>query len=168
MPPVCLRCVYFVFGMPAQYFPDWGFSVEKSCRVAFPWESQRRLNRAIQPTNKLIPNVGGVSTDVCQGNALFCRGIFNVNRPVFCTQHASLVVVLVLFSLLSQRWGTADAEIKALSAEHPKLSNVPALKPEVGQNITFHASPTAWNSTFLISAFLVHSTSFFSILLLGM
>ena len=43
--------------------------------------------------------------------------------------------------------------------------NALALKPGVGQYIALYASPTCSNSACLISAFLIHSTSFCFILL---
>ena len=50
------------------------------------------------------------------------------------------------------------------SAENPVVSRVLSLQAEVDQNVTLHAPTTARNSAFLISAFLVHSTSFSPIL----
>ena len=40
-------------------------------------------------------------------------------------------------------------------------SEVLPLQPGVGQNIAMHATPTASSFSFLVSIFLVHSTSFF-------
>ena len=40
---------------------------------------------------------------------------------------------------------TADTEIKVASVENQDLTNVFPLKPEIGQNIATHASPTARN-----------------------
>ena len=45
--------------------------------------------------------------------------------------------------------------------ENPVLLEFLSLKPGVSQNIAVYALPTARNYIFLISAFLVHSTSFF-------
>ena len=42
-------------------------------------------------------------------------------------------------------WGTLNAGIKVSSAESPRLAKVLSVKPGVGQNKTFHASPTARN-----------------------
>ena len=39
--------------------------------------------------------------------------------------------------------GTADAEIKVLSAENPEVSKFFAFKPTLGQNMASHASPAA-------------------------
>jgi len=47
------------------------------------------------------------------------------------------------------------------TAENPKISTVPSFTPGVNQNTASHVSPTATKSAFLISAFPVHSTSFF-------
>lgn len=59
-----------------------------------------------------------------------------------------------------------DAEIKApplqRTQRYQRFSL--SLKPMVGQNIASHASSTAMNPAFLISAFVVHSTSFFPII----
>ena len=63
---------------------------------------------------------------------------------------------------LTQWRGAADAEIKNPTAENPKLSKLPSVKPGVGQNTGSHASAAARNSIFLISAFPVLSTSFSS------
>ena len=41
-----------------------------------------------------------------------------------------------------RNWGTAHTEIKVTLPERPVLSEVLLLKPEVGQNIVMHASPT--------------------------
>ena len=58
--------------------------------------------------------------------------------------------------------GHADAEIKISFGESPELSKFfGSFKPEVRQNIALHALPSARDSAFLISAFQVHSTSFF-------
>ena len=59
-------------------------------------------------------------------------------------------------------WVSADAEDKVPSAENPGLSEVLSFKPGLGHNIAMHASPNAriFFSPFLISTFLVHSTSF--------
>ena len=48
----------------------------------------------------------------------------------------------------------------SVTSENPELPKLPCFKPSVGQEIYFHALPTARNSAFLISAHLVHSTSF--------
>ena len=54
---------------------------------------------------------------------------------------------------------TADAEINVPSVENPKLTDV-LPKPEAGQNIATHASPTARNLFLvIISTFPVHSPS---------
>ena len=45
----------------------------------------------------------------------------------------------------SLHWGTVAAELKAPFAENPELSKVLSSKPDVGQNIAMHASPTARN-----------------------
>ena len=42
-----------------------------------------------------------------------------------------------------------------------EIEKIPPLKTETGQNVVFHASPTARNIAFLISPVLVRSTSFF-------
>ena len=55
----------------------------------------------------------------------------------------------------------ADAEIKVPSAEIPELSRVLSFKLGVGQNVAFHALPTARNCAFLIFAFSFHSTFLF-------
>ena len=58
---------------------------------------------------------------------------------------------------------SASAEIKVF-VENPELTNVLPLKPGIGQNITIHVSPTARNFFLvLISTFLFHSPSFFSL-----
>ena len=51
-------------------------------------------------------------------------------------------------------------EFKSRLPKNPELSTFLCLQPEAGQNIALHASPTAMNSTFLISASPVHSGSF--------
>ena len=56
--------------------------------------------------------------------------------------------------------GTADAEIKMPSKDNLELAKVLSLKPEVGPSLDLHAWAAAKNAAFLISAFLVHSTSF--------
>ena len=54
--------------------------------------------------------------------------------------------------------GIADAEIMVPAAENPELLKFLSSSPGVAQNIVFHASA----DTFLISAFSVLSTFFFS------
>lgn len=54
-----------------------------------------------------------------------------------------------------------DEKIKVSSVENPVLLEFLSLKPGVSQNIAVYALSTARNYIFLISAFLVHSTSFF-------
>ena len=49
-----------------------------------------------------------------------------------------------------------------LKKKKSELSKVLCLKPGAGQNTALHVLPTAMNSVCLISAFPVHSTSFFS------
>ena len=63
----------------------------------------------------------------------------------------------------SMWWSTMIIEDNATSAKNPELIKVPSAYPRVSQNFTLHASPTVQNLTFLISAFLCHSTSFFPI-----
>ena len=58
--------------------------------------------------------------------------------------------------------GAVGTEIKVPTVENPELTDDVPLKPGVGQNITMHALPTAWNFfPVLISAFPVHSPSFY-------
>lgn len=61
--------------------------------------------------------------------------------------------------------GAVVAESRFLSAENPEMSKVPPnFICRTGQNIGMHASSTARNHTFLITACLVHSASFHSVL----
>ena len=61
------------------------------------------------------------------------------------------------------QWGTADAEITLPSVETPEPINVLSLNPGLGETISALASPTARILLLaLISAFPVHSPSFFS------
>ena len=69
----------------------------------------------------------------------------------------SFSLVPFLFPL---QWRTADAEIEVPSAENPKPSRVLSFKIGVGHEIVLHASFTARDSPFLISAFSAHSPSF--------
>ena len=61
-------------------------------------------------------------------------------------------------------WDSMDGKIMIPSGENPELSKVPSVKPAAEQIIALHASPTAWNSVFIVSAVLAHSTLFFPIL----
>ena len=63
--------------------------------------------------------------------------------------------------LLPTGSGTTETESKVLSTENLHPSKVPSFKPAVGQNIAVHASPTAMDPAFIISASSVLSTSFF-------
>ena len=60
----------------------------------------------------------------------------------------------------SARVGTTDAEIKVPSKDNLELSKALSLKPGAGPSLDLHAWAAAKNAAFLISAFLVHSTSF--------
>ena len=51
--------------------------------------------------------------------------------------------------VITTQCGTANAEIKITSVENPEMTKVLLLKPEVSQNITTHASPTAKNFFFV-------------------
>ena len=67
---------------------------------------------------------------------------------------------------------TTNAEMKDHSAENLQLSKALSIKsgggqsgvgqPGVGQSVALYASPAVGNAAFLITAFLVHSTQFFS------
>ena len=71
-----------------------------------------------------------------------------------------------LLSLMFLSWGSAHAEIKALSTGNPELSNLLEKPGGVDHNIAMYATlPTARNSEFLFTAFQVHSTSFLPFLL---
>lgn len=59
--------------------------------------------------------------------------------------------------------GTANVKIKVPSIEN-QLSKVPSFKTGESQDRASRALPTARNSAFLIFAFLVHSTSFSTVL----
>ena len=67
---------------------------------------------------------------------------------------------LSVFVACLPRWDTADAEIKSSSAESPELSEFSICKTGLCWNIAIHTSPSARNSTFLISALLVHAALF--------
>ena len=54
-------------------------------------------------------------------------------------------------------WETADAELRAQGL----YERFPLSQPGVGQNIAFHVAPADRTSTYLVSTFPVHSTSFF-------
>ena len=88
--------------------------------------------------------------------ALSVDGLFAVN------------VLLLFFSrsvcpFSSLQWDTADAEIKT-HLVRTQSSKILSIKSGVGQNISMHASPTARDFFLeLISAFPVHSRSFFSL-----
>ena len=69
---------------------------------------------------------------------------------------------VIVLSSEAQRWGTADAEIKGPPGGNPGLSKVPSFsKPIVGEKIALHAVPAYRDSTYLVSAFPAHSTSFY-------
>lgn len=63
-----------------------------------------------------------------------------------------------MYILLSQ-WSTVEVEIKFFFFENLELSQAFSFK--LGLRKDLHASPTADNSSFLMSAFTVHSPSFF-------
>ena len=44
--------------------------------------------------------------------------------------------------MVTLQWCTVDIEMKDPTVQNPELKVLP-LKPEVGQNIVMHASPTA-------------------------
>ena len=56
--------------------------------------------------------------------------------------------------------GTAGEEMKVPFVKNSGLSKALSFKHGAGQNIALLASPTARFSTFLVSVFLDHSTSF--------
>lgn len=58
---------------------------------------------------------------------------------------------------------SVDAEVMVLPTENLRLKTSSCFKLAVSQNMPSYASPTARNPAFLISAFLLHSTSFFFI-----
>ena len=71
----------------------------------------------------------------------------------------------MLYQILNQQWGTADAESKVPSVENPELTDVLPSKPGVGQNTAVYASPIRNFFLVLISTLPVHppSSSFFVI-----
>ena len=87
----------------------------------------------------------------------------------FLGEHTPLPVVKAVFgintNLSHPLWGTADAEIRALSVDNPELTDVLPLKPAVGQNDYSHACFAHCQDFLPYPNFyrtLVHSPSFFS------
>ena len=68
--------------------------------------------------------------------------------------------------LSPMRWGTTDAKSKGLPAQG--YQRFPLSKPVVGLNIASHAVPAYRASTYLVSVFPAHSTSFSPIVNSGM
>lgn len=71
-----------------------------------------------------------------------------VLQMVYCTFRSFLPIIPL--------WGTADAEIVPVADANPEVSEVPS----VTRRVASCAWPTARTSAFLISAFLVYSSSF--------
>ena len=72
--------------------------------------------------------------------------------------HLVVFVIILADFFPLQTTFTADVEIRIPSIENLELRKVLFQYHEVDQNIALHASPSAGNSTDLISVFAVHST----------
>ena len=79
-------------------------------------------------------------------------------------QRRVLTTIALFGRLPVPRRGTADAEIKPPPLVVAQPGAIKGSEPEVGQTVALHALPDARTSAHLgyfVSAFLVHSTSFF-------
>lgn len=100
-------------------------------------------------------------------SALACPGSKYFSSPdlspcsFFCCHGAKKNGQFVMPVSPSLRVYNYYTEIKAPSTENPKLLKILCLKPAEGQNIALHVWPTVRNCVFLISAYSVHSVSFF-------
>lgn len=77
------------------------------------------------------------------------------------TTFRHVIIVRQSLVIADPRWDTVDAEIKIMSIENLELSQVLSFKVGVDHNVASHASSTARNFAFLISAVPVFFSDFF-------
>ena len=82
-------------------------------------------------------------------------------QQFWCIFHLHIASGIRLGSLTHGVIPWADAEIKVPQMGAQGYQRVPLSKPGVCQNIALHAVPADRTSTYLVSAFVVHSTSFY-------
>ena len=81
-------------------------------------------------------------------------------QPFILFQY-SIWLVYNKIGICIRRASVAGADIKNPFTINQELPKIPSVRPGVCQSMVSHASPTATNTACLVSAFLVHLTSFF-------